>query len=277
LKEIFLMKFFYLVAFIFLLGVSLGFTPKKSNGSEKNDYTKMSLGAKESTVKDISKRKIIKFHPEDKIDGSALKVLVVRESEVKSLVDSIEQNYRAYTDINRYERVDQVSSGGNQGKLEIKLTRDIDPTMKPADKPLTLGGKGFSASVFKPLNQDLHFSFNSHIKDSPVYEIKKRSVSGNLDPVFEKPQNKKLLVLHESDSIFGREPEVILDPEPDQLAKQQKNNVEIAKPIQETDVYFNHNKKVIVSLNPAEKLLDLIQGNDALMKYDYQVLNSINR
>jgi hypothetical protein len=271
------MRFFYLVSFVFLLGVSLGFTPKKINDSEESDYPKVSLGAKTPTVKGISKKKIIKFLSEEKVDGSAIKVLVVRKREVKLLVDSIEQNNRAYTDINRYERIGQVSSGVNQGQLKIKLTRNIDPTMKPGDKPLILGGKGFSASVFKPIKKDLHFSFNSHIKALPIYEIEKRSLPGHLDPVFEKPKNKKLLVLHDSDSIFGREPEVVLDPEPDQLAKQQKISVETIERIKETDVYFNQNKKVIVSLNPAEKQLDLIRDNHDLLKYDYQFLTSIDR
>ena len=85
------------------------------------------------------------------------------------------------------------------------------------------------------------------------------------------------MVLHDSDSIFGREPEVILEPEPDQLAKQQKISVEIIERIKETDVYFNQNKKVIVSLNLAEKRLDLMHDNHALLKYDYQFLTSSDR
>jgi hypothetical protein len=271
------MKLFYLVAFVFLLGVSLGFTPKKTNDSEKNGYTKISLEAKKSTVKGPSQRKTIESLPEEKVKEAALNVFVIKKAEANSLVGSIEKNYRTYTNINRYERIDQVSSGANQDQLEIKLTRDIDPTMKPAEKPLTLGGKGFSASIFKPLVHDLHFSFNSHIKELLVYEIEKPSTSGYLDPVFEKPQTKKPLVSHDSDSIFNGEPEITPDPKPDQLAKQQNKSVETIKPIQETNVYFNQNKKVIVSLNPAEKLLDLIHGNDALLKYDYQVLTSIDR
>ncbi len=71
--------------------------------------------------------------------------------------------------------------------------------------------------------------------------------------------------------------EVVLDPEPDQLAKQQKISVETIERIKETDVYFNQNKKVIVSLNPAEKQLDLIRDNHDLLKYDYQFLTSIDR
>ena len=85
------------------------------------------------------------------------------------------------------------------------------------------------------------------------------------------------MVLHDSDSIFGREPEVILEPEPDQLAKQQKISVEIIERIKETDVYFNQNKKVIISLNLAEKPLDLMHDNHALLKYDYQFLTSRDR
>ena len=189
-------------------------------------------------------------------------------------MDSIEKNYRAYTGINRYERIDKASSSTNQGRLKIKLTRDIDPTISSTDKPLTLGGKGFSASVFKPVNQGLHFSFNGHMKELPAYEIEKENTSGHLDPDLEESQSEKFLIFHDSGSIFGREPTILLDPKPKQFAKQQEEVFEKIEPIPETGVYFDQNKNVIVYLNPAEKPLDLIRDNSALLRHDYQALIS---
>ena len=189
-------------------------------------------------------------------------------------MDSIEKNYRAYTGINRYEKIDKASSGTNQGRLKIKLTRDIDPTISSTDKPLTLGGKGFSASVFKPINQDLHFSFNDHIKDSPIYKIEKENTSGHLDADFEESQSEKFLIFHDSGSIFGREPAILVDPKPKQFAKKQEETFGKIDPIPETGVYFDQDKKVIVHLNSPKKPLDLIRDNSALLQYDYQALIS---
>jgi len=267
------MKFFYWVVFGIFLATSLGFNLKEVAAAEKYGYTKMRSRGNKSTVK-AAPKKIIKFLPEEETDGPGVKVLVIKKTEIKSLVDSIEKNYRSYTGINRYERIDKASSSTNQGRLKIKLTRDIDPTISSTDKPLTLGGKGFSASVFKPVNQGLHFSFNGHMKDSPVYKIEKENTSGHLDPDFEEAQSEKFLIFHDSGSIFGREPVILVDPKPKQFAKKQEEAVEKIDPIPETGVYFDQDKKVIVHLNSPEKPLDLIRDNSALLQYDYQALIS---
>ena len=269
-RIIFPMKFFYWVVFGIFLATSFGLNLNEA-AAEKYGYTKMRSRGNKSTVEAVPK-KIIKFLPEEETDE--LKVLVIKEGEIKSLVDSIEKNYRAYTGINRYERIDKVSSSTNQGRLKIKLTRDVDPTISSTDKPLTLGGKGFSASVFKPVNQGLHFSFNGHMKESPVYEIEKENTSGHLDADFEESQSKKFLIFHDSGSIFGREPDILVDPKPKQFIKQQEEAVEKIDPIPETGVYFDQDKKVIVHLNSPEKPLDLIRDNSALLQYDYQALIS---
>ena len=269
-RIIFSMKFFYWVVFGIFLATSFGLNLNEA-AAEKYGYTKMRSRGNKSTVEAVPK-KIIKFLPEEETDE--LKVLVIKEGEIKSLVDSIEKNYRAYTGINRYERIDKVSSSTNEGQLKIKLTRDVDPTISSTDKPLTLGGKGFSASVFKPVNQGLHFSFNGHMKESPVYEIEKENTSGHLDADFEESQSKKFLIFHDSGSIFGREPDILVDPKPKQFVKQQEEAVEKIDPIPETGVYFDQDKKVIVHLNSPEKPLDLIRDNSALLQYDYQALIS---
>ena len=271
--KIFSMKFFYWVIFGSLLGVSLGLNLNEVVAAEKYGYTKMRSNGNKSTVK-AAPKKIIKFLPEEETGGPSIKVLVIKKSEIKSLVDSIEKNYRTYIGINRYERIDKGSSRTNQGRLKIKLTRDVDPTIGSAEKPLTLGGKGFSASVFKPVNQSLHFSFNGHMKESPVYKIEKENTSGLLNPDFEESQSEKFLIFHDSGSIFGREPDILLDPKPKQFAKQQEEAVEKNDPIPETGVYIDQNKRVIVHLNSAEKPLDLIRDNPALLQYDYQALIS---
>ena len=265
------MRFFYWVVFVIFLATSLGFNLNEVAAVKKCKYALACDQAKKSTVEAVPK-KIIKFLPEEETDE--LKVLVIKEGEIKSLVDSIEKNYRAYTSINRYERIDKVSSSTNQGRLKIKLTRDVDPTISSTDKPLTLGGKGFSASVFKPVNQGLHFSFNGHMKESPVYETEKENTLGHLDADFEKSQSEKFLIFHDSGSIFGREPDILVDPKPKQFVKQQEEAVEKIDPIPETGVYFDQDKKVIVHLNSTEKPLDLIRDNSALLQYDYQALIS---
>ena len=266
------MKFFYCVVFGIFLATSLGFNLNEVAAAEKCKYALVCGQEKKSTVK-AAPKKIIKFLPEEET-GESIKVLVIKKTAIKSLTDSIEKNYRAYTGINRYERIDKASSSTNQGRLKIKLTRDIDPTISSTDKPLTLGGKGFSASVFKPVNQGLHFSFNGHMKELPAYEIEKENTSGHLDPDLEESQSEKFLIFHDSDSIFGREPAILVDPKPKQFAKQQEEAFEKIEPISETGVYFDQNKNVIVHLNPAEKPLDLIRDNSALLRHDYQALIS---
>ena len=268
------MKFFYCVVFGIFLATSLGFNLNEVAAAEKCKYALVCGQEKKSTVK-AAPKKIIKLLPEEETDGPGVKVLVIKKTEIKSLVDSIEKNYRAYTGINRYERIDKASSSTNQeGRLKIKLTRDIDPTISSADKPLTLGGKGFSASVFKPVKQGLHFSFNGHMKELPAYEIEKENTSGHLDPDLEESQSEKFLIFHDSGSIFGREPAILVDPKPKQFAKKQEEAFEKIDPIPETGVYFDQDKKVIVHLNSPEKPLDLIRDNSSLLQYDYQALIS---
>ena len=132
----------------------------------------------------------------------------------------------------------------------------------------------FSASVFKPVNQGLHFSFNGHMKESPVYETEKENASGHLGADFEESQSEKFLIFHDSGSIFGREPAILVDPKPKQFAKKREEAVEKIDPIPETGVYFDQDKQVIVHLNSPEKPLDLIRDNSALLQYDYQALIS---
>ncbi|SVC65724.1 uncharacterized protein METZ01_LOCUS318578 [marine metagenome] len=157
--------------------------------------------------------------------------------------------------------------------MKKKLTQNFEPPITLGDKSLVLGGNGFGVSGFEPANQGLHFSFNSHMEDSPVYKINKENTSGYLDSDFEKSKSEKFLIFHNSSSIFGQEPGVLVDPKPKQFTRQEEI-FESTEPILETGVYFDQNKKVIVHLNPTEKSLDLIRDNSVLLKHDYQALIS---
>ena len=102
------MKFFYWVVFGIFLATSFGLNLNEA-AAEKYGYTKMRSMGNKSTVEAVPKKNI-KFLPEEETDGPDIKVLVIKKTEIKSLVDSIKKNYRAYTGINRYEIIDKASS-----------------------------------------------------------------------------------------------------------------------------------------------------------------------
>jgi len=266
------MRFFYwmLFGFLFLSSLVLNLNPVAAES--KYSYTTMTSKGEKATVKAAPKKIIVKIPFEEEEDGSGLKVLVIKKTEIKSLVDSIENNYKSYTNMNRYERVGKVLPGTNKERL--KLTRDNEPAIASTEKPLTLGGKGFGASGFEPVSQGLHFSFNSHFTESPVYKSQKESALGFVDFDFEGAQSEKFLIFHNSGSIFGREPDILVDPKPKQFAIQQAGTIKKVEPIPETGIYFDQNKNVIVHLNPAAKPLDLIRDNSALLRHSYQKLIS---
>ena len=110
------MRFFYWVVFGTFLSTSLGFNLNEVAAAEKCKYALVCGQGKKSTVK-AAPKKIIKIPLEEETDGPGIKVLVIKKTEIKSLVNSIEKNYRAYTGINRYERIDKASSSANQGRL----------------------------------------------------------------------------------------------------------------------------------------------------------------
>ena len=247
------MKLFYRIAFVLLLGLSLGFTSKKDNVSEKYSYTKM--------------------FSEGETDGFREKVLVVKKTELKSLVDSIEKKYKAYISINRYERIDKAPFAINQSQLKIKLTREIRPAISTIDKPLVLGGEGFDTAGFEPVDDKLHFTFNSHLKAPPVHEVEREDATGYLDPGFERSRSEKFLIFHNSGSSFGRQLNLSMEPTLEQPVKEKMIHTKIDS-ISDTGVYPGRDKGAGVHPNPAKKPLDLIYGNPAILKYDYQTLNS---
>ena len=246
------MKIFYWAVFGHFLLIFSGFDLREVAAAPK--YSDIGLTSKEET------------------DGPEQKVLVIKQAEIKSLVNSIKGEYKTYIGINRYERIDKAAYGIEGAKLEKKITGKAASIILTVDKPLVLGGDGFDKASFNSVENKTQFTFYSHIKPTPVYESDK-DIALYIDLTLEGARNKKFLIFHDSDLSFGREPNIFVEPIPKQFLKKKVTHLEV-RPILETNLYLGLNSKVKVNLSPAQKPLDLIQGNPAVLKYDYLKLSS---
>ena len=80
------MKFFYWVVFGIFLATSLGFNLNEVAAAKKCKYALACGQGKKPTVK-AAPKKIIKFLPEEETDGSGVKVLVIKKTVIKALLD----------------------------------------------------------------------------------------------------------------------------------------------------------------------------------------------
>jgi hypothetical protein len=208
----------------------------------------------------------------EEIQESEEKVLVIKQAELKSLVNSIKGEYKTYAATNRYERIDKAAYGIDESQLEKKITGSAGPTILTVDKPLVLGGDGFNKSSFDYVENKIEFTFYSHIKPIPVYANEK-NIARYIDPTAEGARNKKFLIFRDSGLSFGREPDVFVEPIPKQFVKRKVTYTKVS-PILETQVYLGLNSKVKVNLSSTQKPLDLIQDNPAMLKYDYEKLSA---
>ena len=208
----------------------------------------------------------------EETDGLEQKVLVIKQAEIKSLVSSIKREYETYIGINRHERIDKAALGIEGFQLEKKITGKTASIILTIDKPLVLGGDGFNKASFGSVENKIQFTFYSHIIPTPVYENEK-DITRYIDPTLEGARNEKFLIFHDSGLSFGREPDIFIEPIPEQFVKKKLTYIKV-RPILETKIYLGLNSKVKVNLNPAKKPLDLMQGNPAVLEYDYRKLSS---
>jgi len=208
----------------------------------------------------------------EEIDGPEEKVLVIKQAEIKSLVNSIKGEYKTYIGINRYERIDKAAYGTDGSQLGKKITGGTGSIILTVDKPLVLGGDGFNKASFDSVENKTQFTFYSHIIPTPVYE-KEKDITRYVDPTLEGARNEKFLIFHDSGLSFGREPDIFIEPIPEQFVNKKLTYIKV-RPILETKIYLGLNSKVKVNLNPAKKPLDLMQGNPAVLEYDYRKLSS---
>ena len=129
-------------------------------------------------------------------------------------------------------------------------------------------------------NEVIHFDENHawgkiRIKTGDcIYEIEKEDV-GHLDPNFEKAQSEKFLIFHRIGLNFGHQTKILEESKLGQPLEQKMVYMKVrADPNPNTWIFFDKNKETKIRLNPATKPLDLIYDNPAILKYDYQVLNS---
>ena len=261
------MKVFYWAVFgLFLLTFS-GFYIREVIAAPKY----RDIGLTSSKEKKLPTQKTILTSKEE-TDGLEQKILVIKQAEIKSLVSSIKREYETYIGINRHERIDKAALGIEGFQLEKKITGKTASIILTIDKPLVLGGDGFNKASFDSIEHKARFTFYSHIKPKPVYESEK-DIAHYIDPTLEGARNEKFLIFHDSDLSFGREPSIFVEPIPKQFLKKKVTYIKV-RPILETKIYLGLNSKVKVNLSPAQKPLDLIQGNPAVLKYDYRKLSS---
>ena len=287
------MKFLHWAIFWFFLGSSAGWSLENKNTSinfSEKVTSKVKPTAMEVVPQTEISVEITSALPEEtKLDiltesenGVQKKkeesVSVIKRTELESLLEAVSKKHHAYLSVNRYERVAKASSGKNQGQLQIELTHDIKPTIRVMDRSLVLGGNGFGATGLEASDYKLHFTFDSHIKVSPIYEVEKENVS-HFDPDFEKAKSEKFLIFHRSSSNFGRQTNLFGEFKHEQPfgKKMVYTKVEAAPSswiFLDAHIKDFQNKETSIHLLPAIKPLDLIYDNPAILQYDYQILNS---
>ena len=99
------------------------------------------------------------------------------------------------------------------------------------------------------------------------------------DSDFEKAKSKKFLIFHRSSSSFGQEAKLLEEVKLDEPLEQKMVYTKVeAVPSSwiflEAHVKDFQNKAMSLHLLPASKPLDLIYDNPAILKHNYQVLNS---
>ena len=286
------MKFFCRAIFVFFLVPSPGWSLEEKNISlefsgpvtskAKHAITEVVSQTEVGFVADSVLSEDTKldafFESKNRVQGKrGESVSVIKGTELKPILDSIYEKHKTYFSINRYERVVKPPSDDNQAQLQIELTRDIKPTIRVIDKPLVLGGDGFGAGL-KGDEYKLHFTFNSHIKVPSIYQVEKEDL-GYLDPDFEKAQSEKFLIFHRSSLNFARQANIIEEFKFEQPLEQKVAYIKVeAVPSSwiflDSHVKDFQNKETSIRLIPAKKRLDLIYDNPAILRYDYQILNS---
>lgn len=249
------MRFLYWTISWLLLGSSAGWSLEKENTSI-----------------------VVSEEAPDILVASKKKILVIKKTELKSVLDSVYKKHQMYFSMNRYERTTKAYSNENQGQPKIELTSDIEPTIRVVDKPLVLGGDGFGIAGLEANDYRLHFKFNSHIKTPTIYAVEKENMS-HFDPNFEKAQSEKFLIFHRSSSNFGRQAKLFEEFKLEQPLEQKMVHTKV-EAVPSSWIFFDahvkdfQNKETSIRMIPVTKPLDLIYDNPAILKHDYQILNS---
>ena len=212
-------------------------------------------------------------------DKNEEKFLVIQRDELGTVLDSLQKKQQAYLSINRYERVNKTVASKNQSQLKIDLVRDIEPTIRAADKPLVFGGKGFDTAGLEARDHSLHFTFNSHVKFPAIYDMAEERKGNHLDLNFDKAQSKKFLIFRRSDLNFGGQVPLLkefkLEHSLDRkIAYRKVEKAPSSWIFLDAHVKDFQNKATTIRLLPAMEPLDLIYDNPVILKYDYQILNS---
>jgi len=281
------MRFLGCTIFLSLLGLSNGWSLEKENISVGLSGKSNSL---KPTITNSALKKEVNITADEAFSGETSpamlvapvrKVSVIKKTELAPLLELVRKKHQAYLSINRYEKADKPSSSENQGNLKLKLKHDIKPTIHVVGKPLVLGGEGFGITKLQSDDYRLHFTFKSHIKFPPIYEVKKKNIE-SLDPAIKKTQSEKFLIFHRSGLNFSRQSSLFRELKSERSLKNLKVEQSLeektihtkVEAVPDTRIFFDQNKETKIHLITVKKPLDLIYDDPAILKNDYQTLNS---
>jgi len=169
-----------------------------------------------------------------------------------------------YQSIKRYETIDP-----ERYAITIKKRAEkpgIRKTVKVQDKPLIFAGRGYNISAFeKEMKPAIDVDYATHLRVTPP-EPSAREIKDQLDPKAGYSRDTKYLVYNSTRSAFGELPPPLIDDKPTLSA-------EPAIPSErnpDSVLLVPHGEESLLVLRQAEKRFDLLAGNEALNKKQFQ-------
>ena len=170
-----------------------------------------------------------------------------------------------YQSIKRYETIDPGRYAITIKKRAEKPDR-IRKTVKTQDKPLIFAGRGYNISAFeKEMKPAIDVDYATHLRVTPP-EPSAREIKDQLDPKAGYSRDTKYLVYNSTRSAFGELPPPLIDDKPTLSA-------EPAIPSErnpDSVLLVPHGEESLLVLRPADKQFDLLAGNEALNKKQFQ-------
>ena len=173
----------------------------------------------------------------------------------------------AYQSIKRYEKIDPEHYAITIKKGPDKSDR-IRKTVKVQDRPLIFAGRGYNIYAFeKEMKPAIDVDYATHLvvipPEPPAGEIKDR-----LDPKAGYSRDTKYLVYNSTRSAFGKFPPPLIETKPES-----PHSAEPAIPLErnpDSVLLFPREGESLLVLRKAEKQFDLLAGNEALNKKQFQ-------
>ena len=166
-----------------------------------------------------------------------------------------------YIALNRHERLFLQTPGEKRSGLSVHLVPEPRDTVNVRDKPLIFAGKGFEIDDFRGLSEErLYFRFTRHLeRDLPLVPPAKPREKLELD--VEHTASTRDVVFHSPRAAFNK-------PLASDVEVVEEHVVEKKQPYvrrtPETKVLLEKGYDTNIVLEPSDKTMDLLIGNETL-------------